>query len=256
MNIFEGKTAVVIGGSGGIGLEISKILAKNGASLIIHGRDDKKLKKVSDELQKQFNSTVKTVNLDLEKTDFLNIDSTLLNKFVSVADILCVCYGPFLQESVDQMTAQQWKDMSLLNYALPGFFVSSALKNMMNKKWGRILLFGGTGTSFRTEYKTNAAYAGAKTGLGILVQSVASNYADYGITCNAIMPGFVDTGYIGPQQKTELAKKMPGGKLIKEESVASAAEFLLSNGDLNGVLLRLDRGLSANLGRNNALNLT
>ena len=151
---------------------------------------------------------------------------------------------------------QQWKDMSLLNYALPGFFVSSALKNMMNKKWGRILLFGGTGTSFRTEYKTNAAYAGAKSGLGILVQSVASNYADYGITCNAIMPGFVDTGYIGPQQKTELAKKMPGGKLIKEESVASAAEFLLSNGDLNGVLLRLDRGLSANLGRNNALNLT
>ena len=227
MNIFEGKTAVVIGGSGGIGLEISKILARNGAALTIHGRDDKKLKKVSDELQKQFNSTVKTVNLDLEKTDFLNIDSTLLNKFVSVADILCVCYGPFLQESVDQMTAQQWKDMSLLNYALPGFFVSSALKNMMNKKWGRILLFGGTGTSFRTEYKTNA-----------------------------IMPGFVDTEYMGPQQKTELAKKMPGGKLIKEESVASAAEFLLSNGDLNGVLLRLDRGLSANLGRNNALNLT
>ena len=73
MNIFEGKTGVVIGGSGGIGLEISKILARNGASLIIHGRDDKKLKKVSDELQKQFNSTVKTVNLDLEKTDFLNI---------------------------------------------------------------------------------------------------------------------------------------------------------------------------------------
>ncbi len=79
MNIFEGKTAVVIGGSGGIGLEFSKILARNGASLTIHGRDDKKLKKVSDELQKQFNSTVQTVNLDLEKTDFLNINSTLLN---------------------------------------------------------------------------------------------------------------------------------------------------------------------------------
>ena len=123
------------------------------------------------------------------------------------------------------MDVTDWQKISLLDYALPGFFVSSALKGMIQKKWGRILLFGGTGTDFRTVFKTNAAYAGAKTGTGVLVQSVASLYAGHGITCNAVLPGFTQTEYLDDKTVRDLEEKIPGHTLISAGDIAKAAEL-------------------------------
>ena len=172
---------------------------------------------------------------------FTALPETPLARAAAESDILCVCYGPFLQQPLAAMTAQQWQAVTLLNYALPGFFVSTALPYMQARGWGRILLFGGTGTESRREFATNAAYAGAKTAVGTLVQSTAAAYARYGITCNALLPGFTQTEYTGAQSAT-LAQKMPLGTLINAEAAARAAFFLLQNPDINGALLRFDRG--------------
>ena len=124
------------------------------------------------------------------------------------------------------------------------FSVSAALSERKKKHFGRILLFGGTGTNFRSEFLTNAAYAGAKTGLGVLVQSVACGFSSDGITCNAILPGFTETEYQSEKILEEGKNKMPEKKLIERESIAKKAEFLLKSDDLNGVLLKVDRGWS------------
>ncbi len=244
MKIFEGKTAVVVGGSGGIGFETAKMLCRNGARVIIHGRNEERLQSAKIKLYKEASVPVDTVIFDFDKESFVSVEKSSLNQAVKTADILCICFGPFLQKGLEDMNAEQWQRISLLDYALPGFLMSSCLNGMKEKKWGRILLFGGTGTSFRGEFKTNAAYAGAKTGLGVLVQSAAANYARYGITCNAILPGFTETEYLGQGDIDSLKEKIPGGELISAEKIAKAAEFLLSDVNFNGVLLKIDRGWS------------
>ncbi|WP_147613152.1 SDR family NAD(P)-dependent oxidoreductase [Treponema pectinovorum] len=250
MNAFEGKTAVVIGGSGGIGFEISKMLLKNGAKVVLHGKSHEKLSSVKKMLKSELQ--INDEKIETEAFDFFCVKPSFLGEFensslrekVENADILCVCFGPFLQKSIEKMTALDWQRLALLDYALPGSLVSAALPKMMKKNWGKILLFGGTGTFFRSEYKTNAAYAGAKTGLCTLVQSVAAFYAKYGIACNAILPGFVETEYLDDETIRQLKEKMPEKTLISAKSIAANAEFLLLNRDLNGVLLRVDRGWS------------
>ncbi len=246
MKIFENKKAFVLGGSGGIGFEVARVLLKNGADLTIHGRNKEKTDSAVKILEREFSDKkIKTVLFDFDKENFENLEKSLVFEEVKKTDILCVCYGPFLQKSLDATRLKDWQKTALLDYALPGFLVSAALPDMKKNNFGRILLFGGTGTNFRNEFFTNAAYAGAKTGIGIIVQSVAAEFADYGITCNAILPGFAETQYIDKNLSETLKKKMPGNKLICLESIAKSADFLLTNPDLNGVLLKVDRGWSA-----------
>ncbi len=235
MKVFENKKAVIVGGSGGIGSAIAQMLAPQCGNLVIHGgHESAKFDKLVQE------TGAKKIVLDFSKISFTEIESSALAKEIETCDILCVCHGPFLQKSVHDMSFSEWQTISLMNYALPGAFLSIALKNMRKNHFGRVILFGGTGTDHRTEYATNPAYAGAKSALNVLVQSVAASYARDGITCNAILPGFTKTEYT--KNEDILSKKMPFGTIINSRTLAKSAMFLMENPDLNGVLLRVDRG--------------
>ena len=213
------KNAVVIGGTSGIGFELAKILCKNECSVCVTGRHDPKTK-----------------DLEFIPTDFISGNTHLdLNEFPMLreklckADILCVSYGPFVQKPLHLTTAQDWQTLALYDYALAGIVVSSVLPGMMERKFGRIVLFGGTRTESVRSYKTNAAYAGAKTAISVLVKSVSAEYRKYGVTCNAVLPGFVN----GAKDKSDA---------ISANSVAQSAFYLIQNENLNGVLLNVDRG--------------
>lgn len=245
------KTAFVIGGSGGLGFEISKALAKVGVNLIIHGSNQEKLENQKKQLEKMINEDEalknKNINIEIYPQNFsenFNIknDWNILNSYIQRADILIICYGPFLQKELHKTSIKDWESIVYWNYTFPGQIISTALVSMMEKKQGKILVFGGTRTNSINGYRTNAAYAGAKTALCSLVKSVAAEYAKYEITCNGILPGFVETEYLSLETKKALAKKMPQGKLISKESIAEAAMFLLKNKSFNGILLNVDEG--------------
>ncbi len=266
---FCGKHALIVGGSGGIGAAIAKRLAVSGiASLTIHGghqsdRFDALIAELTQAAAQLSPATqashcqaphspmprIQPLIQHFSATDFASLASSPIASAARSCDILCVCYGPFLQRPLATMTAADWQQLALLDYALPGFLVSTALPSMQAQRWGRIVLFGGTGTESRREFMTNAAYAGAKTAIGTLVQSTAACYAHDGITCNALLPGFTATEYTGTAAAGtasgyELAQKMPGGTLIAPDSVAKTVLFLLQNPDINGALIRHDRGWS------------
>ena len=230
MTDITGKNALVVGGTGGIGAAVSDMLRMRGADVTTTGK------------------TKGDIALDLSSFFADNADSEyiakkelLLDK-VYKSDILCLCFGPFVQKSLTDTSFDDWKNVALLDYALPGFLTSLALKGMTERKYGRIILFGGTRTDQIRAYKTNAAYAGAKTGLGVLAKSVAAEYSRYNITCNVILPGFVNTEYLSSDLQKALCAKMPSGKLIEKEAIAECVLFLIDRKEINGVLLGVDEG--------------
>ncbi len=242
-NCLFGKKAFIVGGSGGIGREISLLLATKCKKIVVHGS---KKSEQFDFLEKKIKESAdfQKIVFDFYESDFLSIKSSPVASEAANCDILCVCFGPFIQKRLEETTIQDWQKVALFDYALPGVLLSLALPKMIEQKFGRILFFGGTGTSHRSEFRTNVAYAGAKSALNVLVESTAANYSKYGITCNAILPGFTQTQYTSKIDEI-LSAKMPLGRQINAKTIAKTALFLLENEDINGALLRLDQGWSA-----------
>ena len=181
-NFFCEKNALVVGGSGGIGKSISLMLAKSGANVTVHGghaseKFDSLLREMNSisnsEFQKQKHRQIilDFAKIDLEKFDeknsahFAGEISSLenLKSALKKSEILCICYGPFLQKKIAQTSAQEWLWTAKLNLALPGILAGYAARFMKRRGFGRILFFGGTRTNQINGFKTNAAYAAAKT---------------------------------------------------------------------------------------------
>ncbi len=241
MQNFFDKTALVIGGSGGIGAAVCRELAKKNCSLIVHGghESDAFNRHIADlSTSVSVKPLVQSFDIGFAKKFF----SSPIIKAVQSADIICICFGPFLQQKLHEMDVNCWQKMIEMNLLLPGLVVSSALPGMIEKKWGRFLFFGGTRTDRVNAFGTNAAYAAAKTAVSSLVRSTALEYAKDGITCNAVFPGFTKTEYMDEKLCGSLAKKMPQKRLIKTTEIALSAVHLLENPMINGALVNIDGG--------------
>lgn len=216
----EEKQVLIFGGTSGIGKELACLLSERGMSVTVTGTSSCSV---------GLPQNVRVLPLAAEQLMNAQMQSSVpaLQEFYDTlesCDLLCVSYGPFVSKPVHQTSLAEWTTVALYDYALPGMLVSRALNGMIKRKFGRILLFGGTRTDTIRPCKTNAAYAGAKTGLSVLVKSVAACYADSGITCNAVLPGFVTS--------------VPDGQeSVSAVSVAREALHLLDSKDLNGNLV-------------------
>lgn len=256
--IQKNKKTVIIGASGGIGRELALELASTTQELVLHGLSQEKLDSLKDEIHNKLSENfsdktkfpkVTDISYKFTPSFFTEEDDSStesaknqLLEHIKTADTLCICYGPFLQKPLHLTTKSEWLESSSLVFALPGYFVSQVLPHMMEEKFGRILLFGGTRTDSVNGYKTNAVYGAGKTAVCSLVKSVCLEYSQYGIRCNAILPGFVETEYVTDAQMKHYRTLLNSEEIIEAKSVAKTAKFLLENEDVNGVLFRIDRG--------------
>jgi NAD(P)-dependent dehydrogenase (short-subunit alcohol dehydrogenase family) len=234
----QGKRAFVAGGSGGLGWSVAKILAGAGAELLIHGRDARKIKARASELGAAWLA--------------LEIGPDNLDVLVAAAadygpQILVVALGPFLRKPLERMDAAEWGRTCALNLALPGALVSACLPAMLQTSYGRILLFGGNRTDVVRGAPGMAAYAAAKTGLGVIAKSVARAYAGRGLACCVACPGLVDTEYVDPGLREEWETLSPTGRLQDPENLAALAlrAALDPQAAFNGAVLTMDGGFLA-----------
>ncbi len=238
-----GRRALVVGGTGGIGAAVALALAEHGAEVTVTGRGRRQADAVSAADCAPLLSTEAParVSLTIEKPSDL-IDR--LPEFGPL-DILVMAFGPFVYKPLDRTDTADWERTALLNLALPGAAASALLPGMQERQWGRFIFFGGTRTDAIRAYSGNAAYAAAKTGLAVLVKSIAANYADRNIGAVLLCPGFVETEYQSAAQKAELAAKAPGARLIQPAAIAEFAAGLAAQDPClaSGAVINLDGGL-------------
>jgi 3-oxoacyl-[acyl-carrier protein] reductase len=237
---FSGKKALVIGGTGGIGRAVALGLAEGGALLTVHGGSSRK--RLEETL-----AAVRVAGGGNEGRGFLypadrpGAASYILST-CPAPDIIICAWGPFSRRGLDALDEQLWEEAVWGNLVFPGTIISLAIRGMLEKGWGRILLFGGTNTDTIRGYLTTPAYSAAKTALGVVAKSAARIGAGKGVTCNVICPGLTDTEYLDEEARVYNRKRSPGGKSLTPERIARAALAVLENSAVNGAVISVDQG--------------
>lgn len=247
----KGRVAVVTGASSGLGKQISMALAKQGADLVILARRIERLEEFKIELEKE-GVKVLPVKCDVTSTeDIDNACSAAVKEFGKV-DILVNCAGSSKDKGVLDMADDEW-DFTIATDETSVFKMTRAFGNIMKKNnYGRIIniasMYGLVGN---TEIPT-IAYHASKGAVVNFTRAVAAELATYGITCNAICPGYfyteLTTQVLDTEQFQEFAKThVPMQRYGKEGELSSAIIFLAADESsyVNGVILPVDGGYTA-----------
>lgn len=242
----KGKTAIVTGGSRGIGKAIALKLASEGANVVVnYTRSADKALEVVEEV-KALGVEALAVQADVSKTeDVKNLLDETSKAFDSI-DILVNNAGITKDNLLIRMKDEEWDDV--LNINLKGSFLTTKLigKKMMRQKAGKIVnvtsvvgIMGNPG---------QANYSASKAGLIGLTKSSAKEFASRGININAVAPGFIETemtAVLGEEVLENYKKTIPMGKLGEAEDVANAVLFLCSEESkyITGQVLVVDGGI-------------
>jgi len=240
------RTAIVTGGSRGIGLAIARRLATDGYDLVVtYQRDIDSAESARQELQ-ALGGMVEILAADVSTAEGAAATiETALEKLGKV-DVLVNNAGITRDTLVMRMSEADWDDVVDTN--LKGaFLVSKAvLRPMMRQRSGRIVNL--TSVVGQVGNAGQANYASAKAGLIGLTKSMAKEIGSRNITVNAVAPGFIQTrltDVLKDEQKAALLAQTPLSRFGQPEDVAAGVAFLASDDAsfITGHVLTIDGGL-------------
>lgn len=245
-----GKTALITGGSSGIGQAIAESLGLAGAKLILASRKQNLLDEAAQHLKSKSIDVVSTITIDLEHIEASKVLAEKSLSKVDRIDILVNAAGINLRESFMNVTAESWNRQINLQLTAP-FFLTQALAPQMKKnQWGRIINIASL-QSYRA-FPNSAPYGSAKGGILQLTRAIAQEWSKFGITCNAIGPGFFPTALTAPVfNDPELAKMHANrtaiGRNGQMSDISGLAIFLASDASayITGQTIMLDGGYTA-----------
>ena len=244
-----GKTALITGGSSGLGEAISVALGLSGAKIAIASRREEQLNGAVKRLNDQgIAASPFVANLsDLEQS--LNLAQKVLKQLDRV-DILVNAAGINLRESFEQVSAESWQEQLNLQLGAPFFLTQALAPQMKARNWGRIINIASV-QSYRA-LPNSAPYGSAKGGIVQLTRAIAQEWSKFGITCNAIGPGLFPTALTAPVfDNPDLVKthanKTAIGRNGMIEDIYGLAIFLSSPASsyVTGQTIMLDGGYTA-----------
>ncbi len=242
----EGKTALITGGGTGIGFAIAEEMADAGASVIIVGRREEKLKEAAEKIGEKCSWYVFDVTKTEEYEDFFR----KLEKKAPV-DILVNNAGINIKKDYLDFTAEEFDKIMETQAKAPFMLSQTAAKYMKERKSGCILLISSLASILGMH--EIQAYTVAKSGMKGLARSLARDLGPYGIRVNSLNPGFVYTDMLKntnlktPGRLEEIQNRTPMRGFAKEKDLGMAAAFLASDaaGFITGIDLVVDGGISS-----------
>ena len=226
----EGRVAVVIGGTSGIGRALSLGLAQAGADVVSTGRRSEHVNAVAAEIEALGRRTLRQPTDLGERAQVEALLAACLREFGKV-DILVNCAGKITRTPTLTMEETEWRD--ILETNLTGTLRACQVfgKSMLERGYGRIVNIASL-NSF-VALNEVAAYAASKAGMVSLTRSLAVEWSRHGVVVNAIVPGVFRTDLNAQlldstPRGQELRMRTPMGRFGKTEELVGAAVYLAS----------------------------
>jgi len=242
----SGKSAVVTGGSRGIGRAIALRLAEQGADVAFSYVSNEGAAKQTAEAIEGLGRKALAVQADVSKPESAEaLIKAALEAFGKV-DILVNNAGITRDDLIMRMSLDDWRDVLETNLFGAFYAIKAVTRPMLKAKSGRIVNI--TSVSGQAGQIGQANYSSAKAGLIGLTKATARELSSRGITCNAVAPGFVLTELtkdLNEDLQKQLTERTPLGRFGTAEEIASAVAFLASDeaAFITGQVLAVDGGL-------------
>ncbi len=226
----EGRTAVIVGGTSGIGLALSLGLAEAGADVVASARRVEQVEEAAAKIEALGRRTLRVSSDVGDRASLEGLCARVLDAFGKV-DILVNCAGKIKRAPTLTLPEEQWQD--ILDTNLTGTLRCCQVfgKPMLERGYGRIINIA----SLNTFVSLNevAAYAASKAGVAALTRSLAVEWSRHGVLVNAIAPGVFRTALNAElldstPRGQELLMRTPMGRFGRTEEVVGAAVFLAS----------------------------
>src|SRR6266550_1110980 len=244
-----GKTAVVIGGTSGIGRAIARGLAEAGADVVPTSRRLEQVKETASEIRERGRRSLEVVSDVSDRTSLNRLLIKCVEEFGKV-DILVNSAGKTKRTPTIDVSDEEWTD--ILETNVTGTLRACQIfgRHMLENNYGRIVNIASL-SSFVALYEV-AAYSASKAAVAMLTKSLAIEWASRGVNVNAIAPGVFRTALNqklldDTERGREFMLRTPMKRFGKVEELAGAAVFLASDAAsfVTGEIIVVDGGFLA-----------
>ncbi|MFG1398964.1 MULTISPECIES: 3-hydroxybutyrate dehydrogenase [Roseixanthobacter] len=256
--MLKGKVAVVTGSTSGIGLAYARAFAEQGANVVINGLGDAAaIEAERKKIESDFGVKALYSDANMLNAEEIGGMVKLAETEFGACDILVNNAGIQHVAPIEEFPIETWNMIIAINLSAAFFATRAAIPGMKAKKWGRIINTASAHALVGSPFKS--AYVAAKHGIAGLTKVTALETATFGITCNAICPGYVWTPLVEKQipdtakargmteeqvKKDVLLAAQPTKEFVTVEEVAALAVFLASDNarSITGSMQQIDGG--------------
>ncbi|MDV6030594.1 MAG: 3-oxoacyl-ACP reductase FabG [Phycisphaera sp. RhM] len=232
MGRVDGRTALVTGGSRGIGRAIALELAREGARVAInYSSNEAKAQEVADEISREGGMCLLAQANIGDPNQARAMVQKIADEFTHL-DILVNNAGITRDAMLPRMNDEQWMEVIQTNLGGCFFCTSAAIPIMTSQSYGRIVNISSMNGQLPAIGQAN--YSASKGGIIAFTRTAAAELVHSGITVNAIAPGYTDTDMfeaVPPVIQAKIRGGIPMGRFAHPEEIAKAVTFLVADGD-------------------------